>query len=51
MIRVLQITGKPSRGGVESVVLNWYQTIDKTRIQFDFVVDGYDLCYLEKEKK
>ena len=49
MIRVLQITGKPSRGGVESVVLNWYQTIDKTRIQFDFVVDGYDLCYLDQD--
>lgn len=49
MIRVLQIIGKPSRGGVESVVLNWYHSIDKAKIQFDFVVDGYEWCYLDKE--
>lgn len=49
MIRVLQIIGKPSHGGVESVVLNWYHAIDRTKIQFDFVVDGYDLCYLDSD--
>ena len=39
MIRVAQILGKMNGGGVEQVVMNYYRFIDRTRVQFDFVVE------------
>lgn len=38
-IRVAHIMGKMISGGVESVVMNYYKNIDKTKVQFDFIVD------------
>lgn len=38
-IRVAQIIGKWVGGGVESVVMNYYRYIDKTKVQFDFICD------------
>lgn len=37
-IRILQILGIVAGGGVESVVMNYYEHIDRTKVQFDFVV-------------
>jgi glycosyltransferase EpsF len=37
-IRVLQIIGSVESGGVEAVIMNYYRNIDRTRVQFDFVV-------------
>ena len=37
-VRVLQIIGIACNGGVESVILNYYRHIDKSKVQFDFVV-------------
>ena len=37
-IRILQIVGIVAGGGVESVVMNYYEHIDRTKVQFDFVV-------------
>lgn len=37
-IRVLQIVGIACNGGVEAVVLNYYRYMDKSKVQFDFVV-------------
>ena len=37
-IRVLQIIGDVVGGGVEQVILNYYRHIDKSKVQFDFVV-------------
>lgn len=37
-IRVLQIIGIFNKGGVESVVLNYYRHINRDKIQFGFVV-------------
>lgn len=37
-IRVLQIIGIANGGGVEAVILNYYEHIDHTKVQFDFVV-------------
>ena len=37
-IRVLQIMGIVCAGGVESVIMNYYRKIDKSKVQFDFVV-------------
>lgn len=39
-IRVAQVMGKMLGGGVEAVVMNYYQNIDRDRIQFDFLVDA-----------
>ena len=38
-IRIAQIIGKWVGGGVESVVMNYYRHIDRTKIQFDFICD------------
>lgn len=38
-LRVAQVIGKFVGGGVESVVLNYYTHIDKSKIQFDFIFD------------
>lgn len=37
-IRVLQILGIVAGGGVEAVIMNYYKHIDKTKVQFDFIV-------------
>ena len=39
-IRVAQIMGKMLYGGTESVVMNYYRHIDRTKVQFDFVADS-----------
>ena len=38
-IRIAHIIGKWIGGGVESVVMNYYRNIDKSKIQFDFICD------------
>lgn len=39
-IRVAQIVGKMNGGGVEAVVMNYYRHIDRSKVQFDFLVDA-----------
>ena len=39
-IRVAQVMGKMLGGGVEAVVMNYYRHIDRSRVQFDFLVDS-----------
>lgn len=39
MIRILQIGMSTNPGGVESFIMNIYRNIDRTKIQFDFLVD------------
>ncbi|WP_315452099.1 glycosyltransferase family 1 protein [uncultured Selenomonas sp.] len=48
-IRVLQIIGNVCGGGVEAVVMNYYRHIDRTKVQFDFVIDGYEKSLLDEE--
>lgn len=52
IIRVAQIIGKWLGGGVESVVMNYYRHIDRTKIQFDFICDedSTNIPYEEIEK-
>lgn len=38
MIRVLQVVTHMQRGGLETMLMNYYKSIDKTKIQFDFLV-------------
>lgn len=39
ILRIAQIMGKMENGGVESVVMNYYRHIDRSKIQFDFIAD------------
>ena len=39
-IRVAQVVGKMVGGGVEAVVMNYYRHVDRSRVQFDFLVDS-----------
>src|SRR5690606_33664746 len=37
-IRILQILTIMNRGGAESMIMNYYRNIDRTKIQFDFLL-------------
>jgi glycosyltransferase involved in cell wall biosynthesis len=37
-IRVLQVFATLDRGGAEAMIMNFYRSIDRSRVQFDFVV-------------
>lgn len=39
-IRVAHVIGKLYAGGVESVIYNYYRHIDRTKYQFDFIIDA-----------
>ncbi|WP_280770888.1 glycosyltransferase family 1 protein [Salipaludibacillus daqingensis] len=39
MIRVLHIIGSLNRAGAQAFIMNVYRSIDRTKIQFDFVVN------------
>ena len=38
VLRVLQVIGVMDRGGAETMVMNLYRAIDRSKIQFDFLV-------------
>ncbi len=42
MIRVLQIVTYMGLGGLETMIMNYYRNIDRTKIQFDFLVHRYE---------
>ncbi|MFC5542451.1 glycosyltransferase [Ureibacillus suwonensis] len=50
MIKVLVFGMFTGIGGVETYLMNLYRNIDRTKIQFDFVVPGEN-CYYEEEIK
>ncbi len=37
MVRILQVFGRLDRGGAETMIINYYRSIDRGQIQFDFV--------------
>ena len=37
-MRILHVIGKMGRGGAESMIMNLYRQIDKSKVQFDFMV-------------
>lgn len=39
MIRILHVIGSLNNGGSQAMVMNLYRNIDKTKIQFDFIID------------
>lgn len=48
-IRVAHIMGKMLGGGVEAFVMNYYRNIDRTRVQFDFIIDN-DSTYVPRKE-
>ena len=38
MIRVLQVVTYMGRGGLETMLMNYYRNIDRSKVQFDFLV-------------
>lgn len=49
MIKILQVIGIMNRGGAETMIMNLYRTIDKTKIQFDFVVHTTEIGAFDNE--
>lgn len=49
MMRVAHVMGKMNGGGVEQVVMNYYRHIDRSEVQFDFLVDA-DSTLVPKEE-
>jgi len=48
-LRVLQVFSEMNRGGAETMIMNLYRHIDKTKIQFDFVVHTKEKCEFDEE--
>lgn len=45
-IRILHVIGIMNRGGAETMIMNLYRNINKTKVQFDFVEnEGYDAAF------
>lgn len=49
MLRVLQVVTHLNRGGLETMLMNYYRNIDRTQVQFDFLTHRpYDGDYGEE---
>lgn len=49
MFRVLQVIGAMDRGGAETLIMNLYRSIDRSEIQFDFMVHEERICDYDEE--
>lgn len=48
-IRVLQVVTHMERGGLESMLMNYYRHIDRERVQFDFLVHRQEQAAFDDE--
>ena len=51
MIRVLQMIGSLNVGGSQTMIMNIYRNIDRTKMQFDFVLDHPKETYFAEDVK
>ena len=49
MIRILQCVNNMHRAGLETVLMNYYRNIDRTRVQFDFLVHRQEESDYDRE--
>lgn len=49
MLRVLHVIGAMDRGGAETMIMNFYRAIDRTKVQFDFLVHEQRECDYDAE--
>lgn len=47
--RVLHVLGELNRGGAETMIMNLYRNMDRTKFQFDFVVHTNKECSYDNE--
>lgn len=50
-IRILHVFAQMGRGGSETMIMNYYRHIDRSQIQFDFVVHTTEKCDYDDEIK
>lgn len=48
-IRVLQVVTIMNRGGLETMLMNYYRKIDRSKIQFDFMTNRYERGHYDDE--
>src|SRR5205823_3287991 len=48
-LRVLHVLGRLDRGGAETMILNLYRNIDRSKIQFDFIIHTEEKCAYHNE--
>jgi len=48
-MRVLQVFAEMNRGGAETMIMNLYRNIDRSKIQFDFIVHTHEKCAFDDE--
>lgn len=50
-IRVLQVLGGLNRGGAETMIMNLYRAMDKSQVQFDFIIhNANENAYVDEVK-
>jgi len=48
-IKILQVLGDLDPGGTEVMIMNLYRYIDRTKVQFDFIIHMQEQCYFKTE--
>lgn len=48
-VRVLQVFAQMNRGGAETMIMNLYRNIDRSKVQFDFIVHTEEKCAYDDE--
>lgn len=48
-IRVLHVVGSMQAGGLETLIMNIYRNIDRSKVQFDFTVHTTEKCFYDDE--
>ncbi|WLR41569.1 glycosyltransferase family 1 protein [Bacillus carboniphilus] len=48
-IKVLHVVGAMNAAGLETLIMNIYRNIDRSKIQFDFVVQTTEKCFYDDE--
>ena len=48
MIRVLQVVTQMNRGGLETMIMNYYRNINRENVQFDFLEHRKDEADYDK---
>jgi len=49
IVRVLHVIGSMNRGGAETFIMNVYREIDRSKLQFDFLISDPTKCDFEDE--
>lgn len=49
VLRILHVVGKMDTGGMETLIMNWYRNLDKSKIQFDFLTHHEERGFYDDE--